>query len=620
MRKTRKTMLMLLSAAMMAGALNGCSSSSSKPEESIEFTEAPSAEAPTTSAAAGGETAGTEDQAPASTDPNGDKPTDEGYGILREASVNKIGSLNPLTYINSYSSDQIKRSSMILYTYFPNEDYTFCDLSGELAEEDPIQVDDEGKVWQIKIRDGVVWENGDDLDANDVYYTWQMILDPKLANLRASNFAKDVIEIENAMNYFEGKCGWEEVGLKLIDDNTVEIHTVSGHDAREVMTHLAHPANCIVNEEYYEKGMNADRTETLYGTSLEYWISSGPFLVESWTNDAEITFKKNPDYVFKDKIWLAGINIKVVEDSGTQMQLFDNGEIDYVKLNAETFLQYEEDPRVLFSPANSVRHITINTINPNQPILANEKFRQALFYATDRETIAKMIKEDPADYIVPTTHIIDLDNGVRFRDTDEGKANTHDNYGYDPEKAKQLFEEALAEEGIDKVSTTMIYNDAAPQIVMSEFLQQSWQQALGADKFELKLQAMPSSQRGDLMRSWATKPDCYEISWGGWISTDLMPWNAFKYWTTYYSAKNEPYLSEEFDEVFDAANFGEDRFEDGVRLQEVAQMEQMLIEPAVIIPVTESLDKYLKADRVELTMKNWANRVEWGWNYAKITE
>ncbi len=229
MKKTRKTMLILLSAAMMAGALNGCSGSSSKPDESIEFTEAPSTEAPTT--AAGGETseAGGEAETTAA-DPNGDKPTDEGYGILREASVNKIGSLNPLTYINSYSSTQIKRSSMILYTYFPNEDYTFCDLSGELADGDPVQVDDEGKVWQIKIRDGVVWENGDDLDANDVYYTWRMILDPKLANLRASNFAKDVIEIENAMNYFEGKCSWDEVGLKLVDDNTVEIHTVSNHD------------------------------------------------------------------------------------------------------------------------------------------------------------------------------------------------------------------------------------------------------------------------------------------------------------------------------------------------------------------------------------------------------
>ncbi len=150
MKKTRKTMLILLSAAMMVSSLAGCSGSSSKLDESIEFTEAPSTEATT---AAGGETqgAGGETQEQTSADPNGDTPSDEGYGILREASVNKIGSLNPQTYINSYSSDQIKRTSLRLYAYFPNDDYTFCDLTGELAEEDPIQMDDEGKVWQIKM-------------------------------------------------------------------------------------------------------------------------------------------------------------------------------------------------------------------------------------------------------------------------------------------------------------------------------------------------------------------------------------------------------------------------------------------------------------------------------------
>ena len=611
MRKQKKSMLILLSAAALAAAVSGCSSSSEPADESIVFTEA------ATEATSAGEA---ESDSAETTDPNGDTPTDEGYGILREASTSTIGSLNPLTYINSYSSTQIKRSSLALYTYFPNEDYTFCDLSGELAAEDPIQVDEEGKVWQIKIREGVTWENGDTLDANDVYYTWQMMLDPKLANLRASNFAKDVIEIENAMNYFEGSCTWDEVGLKLIDDLTLEIHTVTNHEPREIMTHLAHPANCIINEEYFEKGMNADRTETLYGTSEEYWISAGPFLVDSWTNDAEINFKKNPNYIFKDKIWLAGINIKVVEDASTQLQLFDNGEIDYVKLSADNFQKYEEDPRVLYSSANSVTHITLNTINPNQPILANESFRRALFYATDRATIADMTANEPADYIVPTPHIIDLESGTAFRDTEEGKANLHENYGYDPELAKELFDEALAEEGIDKVTLTMIYNDVAPQTIMSEYLQQSWAQIFGTDKFELKLQAMPSSQRGDLMRSWGTDPTCYEISWGGWVSTDLMPWNAFKYWTTYYSAKNEPFLSEEFDAVFDNANFGENRFEEGVRLNAVAEMERMLVEPANIIPVVESIDKYLKSDRLELTMQNWANRVEWGWDYAKIVE
>lgn len=612
MIKSKRQLALLLAASMMtAGILNGCAKSNNTQNE-IEFTEASSE----TGTASNGES---QSAASETADPNGDKPTDEGYGILREASINKIGSLNPLTYINSYSSTQIKRTSLLLYTYFPNADYTFCELSGELAAEEPIQMDEEGKVWQIKIRDGVVWENGDSLNADDVYYTWTMMLDPKLANLRASNFAKDAIEIENAMKYFKGECTWDEVGLKKIDDFTLEIHTVNGHSAREVMSHLAHPANCIINEEYYEKFMNADRTESMYGTSADKWISAGPFTVESWTNDAEITLKKNPNYIFKDKIWLAGVNIKVVKDTGTQMQLFENGETDWIELSADNYLKYEEDPRILLAPWNSVTHITINSANPDQPILANEKFRQALFFATDRKTLADLTKQDPADYIVPTTHIIDLESGTKFRDTEEGKANRYDNFGYDPEKAKELFEQALEETGVDSVSLTMIYNDTGVQTTTSEFLQQSWPTVLG-DKFELKLQAMPSSQRGDLMRTWTTQPNSYEISWGGWSSTDLMPWNAFKYWTTYYSAKNEPYFSEEFDKVFDDANFGENRFEEGVRLKEVAEMERMLVEPAIIIPVSQNIYKYLKSDRLQLTMKNWANRVEYGWDYAKIIE
>ena len=607
MRKKRLIAVML--AAMTAiSLLAGCGQKNNT-GENLTFAEETTGAADTN--AADEETAA---------DPNGDTPTDEGYGILREAQTSTIGSLNPHTYINSYSSDQIKRTSLALYTYFPNEDYTFCELSGELAAEDPIQMDDEGLYVYLLLRDGVVWENGDVLNADDVMYTWKMILDPKLVNLRASNFAKDVIEIENAMNYFEGNCEWEDVGLKKIDDLTVEIHTVSMQDAQEIKTHLAHPANVIVNEEYYEKYMNEDRTETMYGTSADKWISAGPFTVESWTNDAEIVYKKNPNYVFKDKIWLAGIDVKVVEDAGTQMQLFENGETDYISLSTDNYVKYQEDPRLLTAPYNSVSHITINTVNPEQPILANEKFRQALFYATDRDSIAALTYQDPADYIVPTTHIIDLENGIRFRDTEEGQANEYENNGYDPEKAKQLFEEALEETGIDKVTLTMIYNDTGVQVTTSEFLQQNWPKVLGEDKFELKLQSMPSSQRGDQMRNWASDPTCYEISWGGWDSTDLMPWNAFKYWTSYYSAKNEPFNSEEFDRIFDDSNFGADRFEEGVRLNEVAEMERILVDQAIIIPVTQNTYKYLKSDRLELTMKNWANRVGYGWDYAKIVE
>ena len=56
-----------------------------------------------------------------------------------------------------------------------------------------------------------------------------------------------------------------------------------------------------------------------------------------------------------------------------------------------------------------------------------------------------------------------------------------------------------------------------------------------------------------MKRGWKTNPASYELSWGGWVGNDLSPWNSFKYWTSYYSNKNEPYLNEEFDKVFAGA-------------------------------------------------------------------
>ena len=110
MKKGIRVAAALMAAAMMAASLSGCGNSGQSVDESIEFTEA-ATEA--TEATEGATEAAADDK-------NGETPTDEGYGILREASVNKIGSLNPLTYINSYSSTQIKRCSLLLYTYFPN--------------------------------------------------------------------------------------------------------------------------------------------------------------------------------------------------------------------------------------------------------------------------------------------------------------------------------------------------------------------------------------------------------------------------------------------------------------------------------------------------------------------
>ena len=56
---------------------------------------------------------------------------------------------------------------------------------------------------------------------------------------------------------------------------------------------------------------------------------------------------RNPNYPLQDGISLAGITYKIVPESGTQMQLFESGQIDMVSLSDSVLEKYGEDPRIL---------------------------------------------------------------------------------------------------------------------------------------------------------------------------------------------------------------------------------------------------------------------------------
>ena len=103
----------------------------------------------------------------------------------------------------------------------------------------------------------------------------------------------------------------------------------------------------MVHEPTYEAAMNEDRSATMYGTSADTYMSAGSFTIKEWIPGASITYKKNPDWVFADKIWLAEVTERVVTDTSTTLQMFLNGEIDYVSLGNEEYNQYKEDPRLI---------------------------------------------------------------------------------------------------------------------------------------------------------------------------------------------------------------------------------------------------------------------------------
>ena len=416
----KRVLAAMMACAMAAGLLSGCSSEPKNPGDSNE---------PVTTAAAGQTEAG--EATAAAQEESGPK-------IFHDYMTTDVDTINPHIYTMSVSGDVIARTSLQLYRQYPNAEGTSFEYLPELAEIEPEKADEEGKVWRIKIRENSKWENGDAIDVDDVIYSFKMCLDPIMVNSRASQLASDYITITKASDYsLQGNAGtvaWEDVGIKKADDYTLELQLDAPVTAEDIKSHFNYVWTCLVHEPTYEACMSEDRSTNTYGSTREKYMSCGAFILDQWIAGSQFDMKKNPDFVLGDKIKLDGYNYKIVGDRNTALELYLNGELDAVSLSPESIEQYIDDPSIKKAPATSIQTLTINHGNTNNNgILGNLNFRKALFYAVDRESIAKMTNGIPANYLV-ASKCLGLD-GKTYRDMEESQALLEPNLGYDPAKA-----------------------------------------------------------------------------------------------------------------------------------------------------------------------------------------
>lgn len=548
-------------------------------------------------------------------------------GIIKFAFPAKLGTLNPhryYSYVSTITAQMIRLCGIRLYANLPNDDFTSFELKPQLAEGIPKQMDEEGKVWHVKIKENMKWENGDIINAQDVLYSFKQMLDPVMLNSKAGNLIHGYISIKNADRYYkqngEGgiKTKWEKVGIKAIDDLTIEITTEGTQCYADVMMHLGNTASTLVHKKTYEITKSEDGTETLYGTSPDKMMCGGSFIVDEWIPGKYIKFKKNPNYVYKELINIEGMEAILNIDETTQIELFEKGKVDYIQLSAEKYLNYIDDKRVLSEPYKVITSLNFNITNPEKPILNNLNFRNSIYYAINRKEMADITKEIPVNYYISTNRIINSIKGIKYRDTDIAKSNIVDNLGYDPVLAKKYFNRALMEEELDSVEVSILYGNSARLRIMAEYIKENVPKVLGKDKIKINLKSMPFKEAKKYLTKWKSNPTAYEIAFSGWAGSTVAPWNALKYHTSVYN--NEPWKNEEFDRIWEEANYGDSKFEEGKRLEYTAKMEAIMIKDKPFIPISQEVIRYIKNDRIEQGFKEPVPILGFGWEYSTIVD
>lgn len=546
-----------------------------------------------------------------------------GFKIFYTTSTTAASNISPHGATSAYDSEITNLVTAYLYRYIAAEDRQSAVIVPDLAADLPKQIDD--YTWQITLDERACWQDGTPITADTIIQSWKYAIDPVMLHEGGANVAQGTINIKNAQAYYtqgaRNTVAWEDVGIKKIDALTLQITTEQKYSQQEVMRFTISQYACPVRVDMYEKLMNESGTATLYGTEADKFMACGPFILTDWIKGSERVFRKNPNYLHADEIKLDGINVKIVNDPGTQLQMFESGRLDYLSLSAEGYKEYEEDPRVVTYGTRTVRQIEINRSNTEKPILENQKFRQALYYATDRETLANLGKHTAAPFYIPDFVVATAD-GTRFRDLPESQNYVPSGNGYDPERAKKLFDEACAEVGqTEKLVLTMNYYDSREDVkMMSEYLQKAWPEIFDANRFEVRLQALPSSALFDTMKSVQNDPNAYELSWSAWnwSSADFVPSRIFEPFQSDYSRRNANYANTELDALYLESRTEEARMDEAKTAMLAQQMERIYINDVLALPVFQIVDKDIFSERLITPVDTYISGLGWGIPYFDI--
>lgn len=262
---------------------------------------------------------------------------------------------------------------------------------------------------------------------------------------------------------------FDQVGIKKTGEYQIALYLVNPASEFDLKYNLS--SNWIVHKETYEKTMEQVGTikATKYGTSLSNYMSYGPYKLTGYQLDKSITLATNDKwYGYTDgehegQFKTTNIDIQIVKNEDTMLLMFESGEIDDIALRPQDLEKYRTSSQLRYTPQSYTTKFTLNsnwdalrrrqTAGVNKTILSNVKFREALSWSVDRETLAQTETAGSSAYIVPInrSYVSDVDSGTKYRDTEQGKAVVKNVFGdnesgYDHDKAVQLVNEAVKEE------------------------------------------------------------------------------------------------------------------------------------------------------------------------------
>ncbi|MFD2385788.1 peptide ABC transporter substrate-binding protein [Enterococcus rivorum] len=460
------------------------------------------------------------------------------------------------------------------------------------------EISSDGLSYTIKLRKEAKWSNGEPVIATDYVYAWKRAIGAKNAAENSYLYTS----ILNADEILSGKISANELGVSALDDETLVIQL--NKPTPYFTSMLAIPAFFPLKESFVMKAGDS------FASDSEQAIYNGPFVMTGFKGPgigSNWTYKKNREYWDQKAVKIETLNVEVVKETATNVNLFENGETDEISITGEYAKNKLADPAfVAEKPAQTI----FLGYNQTKKLYQNKKIRQAISLLVDREIIAEQVL---GNGIKPATGLIF--NGLYTNpETNEDFTKASGNHlKTDVDKAKKLWLEGKKEVGLAEeaeVPIQLITFENEDMRKVSEYLQ-----GLLADNLK-GAKLTPSVYPVSVFMKNASNQefDLYLVSWGADYPDPSSLLQLFRSDVAYNWGK---YQSETYDNILKQADTT-DVLNTEKRWEDLLQAEKTIMDDQGITPIYFSAPTYLRNPKLkEVIFHSVGPRFEYKYMYLE---
>ncbi len=456
----------------------------------------------------------------------------------------------------------------------------------EPALANKIDISEDLKTYTFHLRDSV-WSNGDPVTTKDFVHAWRRILDPSSMGENAFQ----LYAIKNAKACKEGKCPLDELGVKVIDEKTLQVEL---ENPTPYFLELAsYPAFFPINA-------RVDLEQPRWVEGKEDYVSNGPFKLKEWHHHDKICVVKNEKYWDAETVQIQQLHLFMVSEE-TELVMFENHKLDWAGSPLSTLpidaLPKLREMQVLKSqPILGTYFLRLNTKNP---LLSSPKIRRALCLSIDREAVVEHVlmgSQVAANGYVPSA--LGLQECPYITTASE-------------EDLQEQLREGLQEVGLEKgnlADIELLYasNERSQRIAYA--VQEQWMQLFGV---QIKLFGVEQKvyleklQKGD-----------FQIAAGSWLADFNDAFSFLEIFKERDSNTNRTsWSNDSYAQMLDESNTTSDPLK---RLQLLANCEKILLDAMPIIPIFHYNMLYMQNENVKNIHVSRMGGIDFRW--ARIVQ